>query len=70
MKWKYMHDNFDSELLPSCLGKIGLALESLVLVFCFQICSDLLWEKKRSSDLEKLLKFKAEGQNFQKFWDH
>ena len=31
------------------------------MVFCYQNCSDLLWEKKCSSDQEKLLKFEAEG---------
>ena len=36
------------------------------MVFCYQNCSDLLWEKNCSSDLEKLLKFKAEGQEFAK----
>ena len=30
------------------------------MVFCYQNCSDLLWEKKCSSDQEKLLKFEAE----------
>ena len=32
-------------------------------VFCYQNCSDLLWEKKYSSDKENLLKFEAEGQD-------
>ena len=36
-------------------------------VFCYQNCSDLLWEKKGSSDREKLLKFEAEGQELAKF---
>ena len=36
------------------------------MVFCFQNCSDLL-RKNCSSDREKLLKFKAEGQEFAKF---
>ena len=32
------------------------------LVFCYQNCSDLLWEKKNcSSDREKLLKFEADA---------
>ena len=35
------------------------------MVFCFQNCSDLLWEKM-SKDREKLLKFEAEGQEFAK----
>ena len=37
------------------------------IVFCYQDCSDLLWEKKCSSDWEKHLKFKAEGREFAKF---
>ena len=36
------------------------------LVFCFQNCSDILWEKNCSSDWEKLLKFEAEGREFSK----
>ena len=40
----------------------------LGLVFCFQNCSDLIWEKVvLCSDQEKLLKFKAEGWEFAKF---
>ena len=37
------------------------------MVFSYQNCSGLLWEKKRSSDQEKRLKFEAEGQEFAKF---
>ena len=37
------------------------------MVFWYQNCSDLLWEKKNSSDREKLLKFKAEGRELAKF---
>ena len=37
------------------------------MVFCYQNCSDLLWEKKNSSDPEKLLKSEAEGREFAKF---
>ena len=33
------------------------------MVFCYQNCSDLLWE----SDSEKLLKFEAEGREFGHF---
>ena len=36
------------------------------MAFCYQNCSDLLWEKKCSSDREKLLKFEAEGREFTK----
>ena len=35
------------------------------MVFCYQNCSDLLWEKNCSSDWEKLLKFEAEGREFE-----
>ena len=35
-------------------------------VFCYQNCSDLLWEKNCTSDQEKLLKFEADGQEFSK----
>ena len=34
------------------------------MVFCYQNCSDLLWEK--ISDKEKLLKFEAESREFAK----
>ena len=37
------------------------------MVFCFQNCSDLLWEKKCSTDRVKLLKFEADGQEFAKY---
>ena len=39
---------------------------SHLMVFCYQNCSDLLWEKKCYSDREKLLKFEAEGREFAK----
>ena len=35
------------------------------MVFCYQNCSELLWEKNCSSDREKILKFEAEGKNFE-----
>ena len=37
------------------------------MVFCYQNCSDLLLEKKCSSNREKLLKFEAEGREFATF---
>ena len=37
------------------------------MVFFFQNCSDLLWEKNCSGDWEELLKFEAEGWEFAKF---
>ena len=36
------------------------------MLFCYQNCSDLLWEKNCASDREKLLKFEAEGWEFAK----
>ena len=36
----------------------------LKMVFCYQNCSDILWEKKGSSDPEKLLEFETEGWEF------
>ena len=36
------------------------------MVFCYQNCSDLLLEKTFSNDREKLLKFEAEGREFEK----
>ena len=37
------------------------------MVFCYQNCSDLLWEKIVLVIEKKLLKFVAEGQEFAKF---
>ena len=37
------------------------------MVFCYQNCSDLLWEKIVLVIKKKLLKFEAEGQEFVKF---
>ena len=36
------------------------------MVFCYQNCSDLLWEKNCSRYRKKNLKFEAEGQEFAK----
>ena len=40
-----------------------LVIRDLDMVFCYQNCSGLLWEK---NDWEKLLKFEAEGWEFAK----
>ena len=37
------------------------------MVFCYQNCSDLLWEKKCFSDWEFFLKFEAKDQEFANF---
>ena len=45
-----------------------LAQFKIILVFCFQNCSDLSTVRKKcSSDREKLLNFEAEGLEFAKF---
>ena len=36
------------------------------MVFCYQNCSELMWEKNCSCDREKLLEFEAAGQEFAK----
>ena len=36
------------------------------MVFCYQNCSDLLWEKSVLVIGEKVLKFEAEGREFAK----
>ena len=47
-----------------CYSDFTLA-RSKKMVFCYQNCSDLLWEKC-SSAWEKLLKFETEGREFAK----
>ena len=37
------------------------------MVFCYQNCSDLLWEKNVLAIEQKLLKFEVEGSEFAKF---
>ena len=36
------------------------------MVFCYQNCSDLLWEKKSSSNLEKTFEIRGWSQEFSK----
>ena len=40
---------------------------TMEMVFCYQNCSYLLWEKNCTTDREKLLKFQAESWEFAKF---
>ena len=48
------------------IKKVGFAFreQQLEMVFCYQSCTDLLWEKKYSKYREKLVKFEAEGREF------
>ena len=58
--------NYEQE--EECLtNDLSRKLNQVILVFCYQNCSDLLWEKNCSNDGEKLLKFEAEGREFAKF---
>ena len=57
LQWKKNYDSIESRY----------ALKNLDMVFCYQNCSDLLWEKNVLVMEKKLLKFEAEGQEFAKF---
>ena len=58
--------NPDSKKFLTGAYENGLTIEGEEMVFCYQNCSDLLWEKNCSSDWEKLLKFGAKGREFSK----
>ena len=49
------------------ITSLQFSFTQVIMVFCYQNCSDLLWEKKCYSDHEKLLKFETEGWEFAKF---
>ena len=40
------------------------------MAFCYENCSNLLWEKNVKIIKKNIYKSKAEGENVQKFWDH
>ena len=44
-----------------------LNYQEVSIMFGYQNCSDILWEKNCSNDGEKLLKFEAEGREFANF---
>ena len=52
--WEHAHSTYDVEFGPEKM------------VFCYQNCSDLLWEKIVLVIEKKKLKFEAEGQEFSK----
>ena len=45
-------------------------LKKMKLVFCFQNCSDLLWEKIVLVIEENFWNSRLKAENFQNFWDH
>ena len=47
--------------------KENFSLKNEWYIFCYQNCSDLLWEKKSCSDWKKVLRFEAEGREFSNF---
>ena len=40
------------------------------MVFCYQNCSDLLWEKNVLVIKKNFLNSRLKAKNLQKFWDH
>ena len=48
----------------------SLYSENTVLVFCYQNCSDLLWEKNCSSDRENLWNSQLKAEHLKFFWYH
>ena len=52
------------------VGEERIGLESMI--FCYQNCSDLLWEKNCPSEREKLFEIRdwRPAKNFKIFWDH
>ena len=61
---KLAHFDFWSTFFYSIKEKQNASKTKMV--FCYQNCSDLLWEKNCFSDREKNLKFEGEGQEFAK----
>ena len=60
--------NFDENPEPwPCYDLVQKRFAGPEMVFCYQNCSYLLWEKNCSSDWEKSLKLEAEGQELAKF---
>ena len=59
-----MPEKLENLIVLLKLGLLERYLKQVEMVFSHQNCSDLLWEKKCSSDREKLLKFEAEGREF------
>ena len=45
-------------------------VKSSEMVFCYQNCSDLLWEKIVLVIKKKIWNSRLKAENFQKFWDH
>ena len=66
-----MYENSDSWLLNPNLRKDKLFSHETALLFCYQNCSDLLWEKNVLIVIEKnFWNSRLKVENFQTFWDH
>ena len=67
------HNNLFSRVLWRLNFWLGIQVPSylLTMVFCFQNCSDFLWEKKIVLVIEKTFwNLRLNIKNLQKVWDH
>ena len=55
--WKIMKTKRNQQKKEKSFRIVEYSSTYALMVFCYQNCSDLLWEKKISSAREKLLKF-------------
>ena len=70
--------NFSSALLFVCVGPTQCCLNVTILqrissfwmVFCYQNCSDLLWEKIVQVIEKKFQNSRLKAEIWQNFWDH
>ena len=46
------------------------AFQMVILVFCYQNCSDLLWEKIVQMIKKNIWNLRLEAENLQEVWDH
>ena len=64
---------FNVKLTVCLLGKLELSVNIFVwfaLVFCYQNCSDLLWEKIVPVIEKTFWNSRLKAENLQNFWDH
>ena len=59
----------NSVLMPIILSNVVKKAKKRM-VFCYQNCSDQLWEKNVLVIEEKLCNSRLNAKNLQKFWDH
>ena len=64
---KFSYYFFNKKIIAFTYKKMDCKSPTISLVFCYQNCSDLLWEKIVIVIEKKLLKFEAESWEFSKF---